>query len=345
MTSEPSAPLPQEQACEALNRWAARGYFRLSNMGDKIFIREVVAGWAYSARLQTHYEQRSVSRAQEPYLGGPVDDHGRPPDPWDIPVRRPGEFRERTESLPVPHTERVGGCTACGGNGRVTCPVCSGTGVTPCPMCGGSGMRQHQITETGRGEQGQPVPVVRVVTNPCGCGDGQVRCIKCAGQRQLDCSDCRGSGQVKSFDRLVVKFLSSHRSNLFDVTPVPDDWFGRLSGETLVDVRKERVDDFPPVNEEVDGRARDLLKRSHEIDEGQTRILLQHLQIDRIPLHEVRYSYAGVDRRLWLCGKEMEVYAPDAPWNRSRLYGTILTVALIGAVLLGGLLWLLFGMR
>jgi hypothetical protein len=344
MSSELPAPLPQEQVCELLNRWAAGGYYRLRNMGDKIFIREIVGGWAYTVRLQTHYEQRSVTHAQEPYLGGPVDDAGRPPDPWNIPVRNPGEFRERTESLPVPHTERVGGCTTCGGTGRVTCPICAGTGVTPCPLCGGSGVRQLQVTETGRGPQGEAVPVVRAVTHACTCGNGQIRCLRCSGERQLVCSDCRGSGKVKTFDRLVVKFLSSRKSDLFDVTPVPDGWFGRLSGESLVDVRQERVDDFAPVNAEVDSRARALLKRSHEI-EGRTRILLQHLQIDRIPLYEVRYSYAGVDRHLWLCGNEQEVYAPRAPWNRSRLFGTIVTAGLIGMVLIGGLVFLLFFWR
>jgi hypothetical protein len=72
---------------------------------------------------------------------------------------------------------------------------------------------------------------------------------------------------------------------------------------------------------------------------------LQHLQIDRIPLHEVRYTYAGVDRCLWVCGKENEIYAPNAPWNRSRLWGMILLSTLAVLAVIGVLIYFLFFAR
>src|SRR5262245_2920051 len=107
MPSETStAPLAEEKAREVINRWADGGVFRLKNMGDKIFIDQITPGAAYTLRLQTHVERRQVRLTSEPYHGGQVDDRGRAPDRWDIPVHRPGPFEERTQHVPVPHTER-----------------------------------------------------------------------------------------------------------------------------------------------------------------------------------------------------------------------------------------------
>src|SRR5262245_54816387 len=102
--------LGEEQARELINRWGAAGFLRLRNMGDKIFIDKITPGTAFTIRLQTHYEQRRVQGAAEPYRGGMVDDRGRPPDPWDVNVRQPASFEERTEIVPIPHTERVQMC-------------------------------------------------------------------------------------------------------------------------------------------------------------------------------------------------------------------------------------------
>ena len=52
-------------------------------------------------------------------------------------------------------------------------------------------------------------------------------------------------------------------------------------------------------------------------------------------MQEVNYTYAGVERKLWLCGNENEVYAPNAPWNRLRLMWTILTCVGVGVLAVG----------
>ena len=89
----PTAPLSEDQAREAINRWADGGMFRLKNMGDKIFIDQIIPGAAFTLRLQTHYEQRKVRQVSEPFHGGHVDDRGRPPGRWDIAVHKPGRTR------------------------------------------------------------------------------------------------------------------------------------------------------------------------------------------------------------------------------------------------------------
>ncbi len=330
------APLSEAEVRDVLNRWAAEGSFRLPNMGDKIFMDPGKVGWAYTFRLQTHYEQRAVTEAQVPYHGGPIDQHGRPPGAWDIPARNPGDFKEDTQTIPVPHTERVSVCGTCGGAGQATCSFCMGSGRCVCPRCGGSAIVQQTIMDTARTGDGNTIAVPRFVQRPCGCGNGRIVCITCGGRGIVVCGTCRGAGQLKTFDQVIVKFLRSKHGDLLDLTPVPDNWFGRLTGEVLRTTRATRIDHVEPYNEEIDKRVQALLDRSHSLENDQSRILLQQIHVERIPLHEVPYRYAGVERRLWICGNEKAVYAPDAPWNRSRL------ALLIASVLFGLIIFIAF---
>jgi hypothetical protein len=337
MSTESHAPaLAEDQAREIINRWSGAGFFRLRNMGDKIFVDQITPGVAYTIRLQTHYEQRKVRRASEPFHGGAVDDQGRAPDQWEVPVRRPATFEERTEVVPIPHTERVQLCPDCAGERRIGCPGCRGQGRTPCPWCGGMGFIQHQEMDTVRDAQGHALPSARTVRRPCSCSGGQVVCRRCGGNRVIRCPGCDGSGRIKTLDQLVVRFQTATQGEVLDVTPVPDKWLGRLSGEVLVDEQAARIDRCASVPEAVARKAGDLLTESHAVDERQTRIILQLLHVERLPLSEVRYKYAGVERQLWICGQEQDIYAPDAPWNRQRL-GWLIAGAVCAVAALVGL--------
>lgn len=337
MSSEPGSPaLSEEQAREAINRWGDRGFFRLRNMGDKIFVQEIVAGVAYTLRLQTHVERRQVRRAAEPYHGGAVDDRGRPPGPWQVRVATPGPFQERTQTVVIPHTERVQMCPDCSGAGRGSCRACGGQGRSPCPLCAGRGFRDMPVAEPGSsgGE-------VRTVRQRCSCAGGLVVCPGCGGNGIVRCGTCAGSGQIKTYDQLVVRFLTAKQGEVLDVTPVPDDWLGRLAGDVLVDREEPRIDRCDAGPESVARKAEELLQRSHALDEGHERILLQKLHIERIPLHEVRYGYAGVDRRLWICGAEQAIHAPGAPWNRQRLTAVLAGAVLLAVALVGLIVFLI----
>jgi hypothetical protein len=340
-THEPAPSLGEDQAREIINRWSAGGFFRLRNMGEKIFIDRITPGAAYTVRLQTHYEQRSVKHTQEAFTGGPVDDRGRPPDPWEVPVHRPAPFQDRTEKVPIPHTERVQMCSRCAGEGRVNCAACNGRGERPCPFCGGAGFLEHQVLATAPDAQGTSVPVPRTERRPCSCGGGLVRCSQCSGRGIVTCADCAGSGKVKTFDQVIVRFQAATQGEVLDVTPVPDPWLGKLSGQVLVEQQAPRIEQFDPVTPEVDQKARDLLSKSQAVDEDRVRILLQALRIQRIALHEVTYKYAGVERRLWICGDEQALYAPKAPWNRSRLL-LLVTGLVVGVAALVGLVAFIF---
>jgi hypothetical protein len=334
-SSEGTPVLGEEQAREIINQWGGSGFFRLRNMGDKIFIDQITPGAAYAIRLQTHYEQRKVRRVAEPYHGGSVDDRGRAPDQWDVPVRQPPSFEERTEIVPIPHTERVQLCADCAGEGRIGCPRCMGQGRMPCPSCGGTGVVEHLALDFGRDAQGNAVPQPRMVRRRCSCSGGKVVCSECRGNRILRCPGCDGSGQVKTFDQLVVRFQAAAQGEFVDVTPVPDYWLGRFSGELLVDAKARRIDSCESVPELITQKVKELLGKSHEVDERHTRIILQLLQVERLPLYEVRYKYAGVERQLWICGKEQGVHAPSAPRNRKRVFWVIAACVLVVAALVG----------
>jgi hypothetical protein len=169
-----------------------------------------------------------------------------------------------------------------------------------------------------------------MIRRPCSCSGGVVQCSECSGSGILTCPGCTGSGQVKTFEQLVVRFQAATQGEVIDVTPVPDNWLGQLGGEVLVDQRARRIESCESLPEIVAPKFQDLLTKSHDVDDRQTRIILQILHVERLPLYEVRYKYAGVERQLWICGNERQIYAPNAPRNRQRVFW--LTAGIIAAI-------------
>lgn len=326
--------LSQDQACDLINGWSSQGFFRLRNMGDKIFLSGMERGVAYTVHLQTQYERRTVQKAQVPFRGGPVDDYGRAPTPWEMNVRLPHSFEERTDIVPIPHTEHVQVCPGCHGQRRVTCSTCLGTGQTTCGFCGGSGVITSQVMQPSRDASGKNVMIPHAVQRGCHCGTGRIVCTTCQGSRFLTCPTCTGSGSVKVFDELVVRFQVAAKGELIDVTPVPDKWLAKRGGAPVLDVREPCIERWEKIPDAADAKVRDLIDRSHDVDANEYRILLQHLKVERIPIQEVRYMYAGAERQLWICGTDQTIYAPSAPWNRNRMYGLFAAIVIpLGALI------------
>jgi hypothetical protein len=168
-----------------------------------------------------------------------------------------------------------------------------------------------------------------------------VVCSACGGNGILRCPGCAGSGQVKTFDQLVVRFQTAVQGEVLDVTPVPDNWLGRRSGEVLVDQKARRIENCESLPEAAARKTRELLEKSHQVDEQDTRIILQVVHVERLPLYEVRYKYAGVERQLWICGNEQDIHAPNAPRNRQRMFWVIAGIVLAIAALIGLVVFLL----
>jgi hypothetical protein len=314
------AKLSTEKVRHVVNRWSSDGFFRLRRFGDKVTVDEVVPHSSYAIRLWSEYEERSVSRASKPYPGGPVDDRGQPPGPWDIAVRHPTDFEDRTEQVPVPHTEAVQTCTTCAGMGLSTCTACQGWGTVNCPACNGKGFRERQVTKTETGPGGAPTTRFETVRENCTCHGGKVTCTPCAGRGKVTCAGCAGSGRVKTYDLLTVRFRVQERVEALNATGVPAEQLRASSGKVRVVEDGKRIETFSSVAPEVDRQANALLHASHAVAGPDTHLLFERLRIEEVNVHEVRYRYGGAPaRRLWIYGDEEKVHAPDAPWAWGRV--------------------------
>jgi hypothetical protein len=335
--SEPSPParLTTEKVRHVLNRWSNDGFFRARKLGDRAAIEEVVAQSSYAVRLWSEFEERTVSRASKPHPGGAVDDTGAPPDHWAITVRRPEDFEDRTEQVPVPHTERVETCRGCGGMGMVNCGNCQGWGKVNCPFCQGKGYRERTETRTETGPGGAPTTRMVTVRDNCTCFGGKVNCTTCAGRGKVTCGTCAGSGKVKTFDLLTVKFHVVDRSEVLNTTAVPVEHLRASSGKVRVVEDGERITTFPGVSPEVDKQANALLHESHA-PRADARLLFQRLRIEEVSVHEVRYRHgSGPAKQLWIFGDEEKVHAPGAPWSSGRLAAVIGGAVAVAAVVVG----------
>jgi hypothetical protein len=285
-----------------------------------------------------------VQPAEVPYLGGSVDDRSLTPEMWQVSVPAVREFEQRVEKVVVPGTERVQMCGGCAGNGRVVCVRCNGQGSALCPHCHGSGWTEHRVMTPGPADaRNRPGSSARVERRRCHCGSGQVRCSACAGNGVQTCARCEGSGRTKSYQELVARFHVVKQVKVLDDTPVADKVLGGLSGDTMIDVRRREIDRADTVAPDVDACVNTLLSESHAVDARQQRVLLQELHVKRIPQLEVEYMYAGIDRRLWICGHEQRVHAPGAPWHRGRYWLLVGCAVVAAAAAIAGLAYMLLG--
>jgi hypothetical protein len=335
-----AAPLGNDQVCQAVNRWSRGGFFRVRNFGDRITLHEVAARAAHTVRLWSEYETRTISRASRPYNDGPVDDRGTPPDRWELPARRPTEFEDRSETLPVPHTERVETCTGCHGVGQVTCTACQGLGLVNCPFCQGRGYRERMQTRTEPGPDGNLQTRMEPVRDPCTCNAGKVACTTCAGRGRVRCAPCAGSGRVLTFDQLKVRFQAEAKNEALTAADVPLELLRAASGKVRVVEDGERIETFPGVLPAVDEAARAMLSKA-QAPRADTRLLFQRLRVEEMGVHEVLYTYGGgAVRRLWIYGDEGHVHAPHAPWSRLRVGAVVGAVLAVVAVVVLAIVFL-----
>jgi hypothetical protein len=320
-----------EEARDAMNQWSDGGFFRFKRLGDRVAIDEIRAHESFTLRLQTQYEDRTVAQASLPYSGERLDDSGVPPGPWELPVTAPQDFEARTVTVPVPHTDRVQVCRPCNGSGQVACPHCLGAGRTSCTWCMGMGTKtvtQHITHINPDGTQSLRPETRTEVCSSCG-GAGRIFCSPCGGSGRQVCSSCRGHGRLKTFDQLTVHFRTATLTAVVDETELRDDQLKGVTGDVLVDKRSPRIESTSGVNPAVDHQFAQLLAKSQAVTENATRVLFEHIHIERILIREVVYRYADSPaRRFWIFGSEKRMSAPGAPiawWRWAALTGVILT--------------------
>jgi hypothetical protein len=334
------AALEHADARYLINQWSAQGFFRVRGLGGKISVEEVVPCASYTIQLKSQYEDRSVSEQTVPFTGGPLDDHGHRPDPWSMPVSAPTDFQDRTEAIPLPHTEHVRTCPACAGKTRVTCSGCGGFGKVNCPHCNGSGFRTRTETRTTHNAQGMPVTETVNVREACTCFHGKVPCGSCGGAGTVVCGQCQGHGRIKTFEQLDVHFRVENQTEAVHETRMPDALLKQTHGKVLCDERGTPTVPPPTLDGAVDGRVAQLLERAKAAGHSHSRLLFQHLHIEHVPIQEVRYRYRkSPPRCLWIYGDDQRIHAPGAPqpWGKlaAIILGGLLAVAAVIALLVG----------
>lgn len=319
MSTATEQPLNTADVRYLINQWSGRGFFRVRRFGDRMAELEVTPRRTYTIRVQTQYEERTVAPASAPYSGGPIDDRGTPPDPWDVPCERPRDFKNHTYEQPLPHTDEVRTCRRCGGAGSVGCTNCQGSGQTPCMWCNGLGYRTRTVFVPARDPVGNPTTRSEMVREPCTCIGGRVTCNFCHGRGTQGCGDCAGSGKIRTFQLLTIRFECPTLEDVLHATKVPEKLLSAAPGEVLVEERAELVERCPPVEPEVERRAAALLERSRPADPRTRRIHFQRIHVKRVQVQEVQYLYRGSQRRLWIYGDDQRIYAPGLPWPWGKL--------------------------
>jgi hypothetical protein len=153
-----------------------------------------------------------------------------------------------------------------------------------------------------------------------------VTCPTCSGNGRITCPSCEGTGNVRTYDQLTVRFCEATQNELLDPTDLPDKLLRDSKGDAIFSERAARIDASPGMPQHVEKCSRTILQKSHAFDRRDTQMLFQDLAVQRIPVHEVAYMYAGVDRRLWVYG-DGQVHAPGAPWRKGRMWAIIGGVA------------------
>ena len=308
---------------EMIDRWAERGFLRIPRLGSKVVIEDRQVSHCDSVRLTSQFERRSVSRECAPYHGGPIDDRGRPPDRWDIPVRRPTGFEDRNEHVTIPHTDTVETCGDCSGDGRVRCSKCHGRGRVDCSWCHGRGYRNRRRTR----QSSDGFTEWETVRESCTCSGGQVDCSRCDGRGRVSCPTCDEAGRVRWFEQLTVTFDAVHRQEVVQTSGMPERLVLAEEGRELLEVEGERVSDVESLGGDTDTRVREMLEEAASLGADE-RLLFQRLTVERIPVHKIRCVLPGRKQfDLWIYGPENKVHAPNSPWRLWLILGVLSVVA------------------
>jgi hypothetical protein len=324
---------------EALRRWTGGSLVR--HRAITVEIRSVTSPGAYHVVLQSFLESRTVARVTEPYDGGPVDapvEETTTASYWALACWQ-APFTPGEKVIDVPRTSEIVDCGACDATGQASCGWCRGSGQVRCANCGGSGSLGRSETRTVTDPNGTMHFERAWTSQDCGCRMGQRACSICAGGGRVPCKRCKGSRRLRSFKQLTVEWIAPVRETILERTALPDHLIAFARGDDAAVEEADRleplVDDGPiRVNADVNHAINGLLAHPHV---GDARLLRQRLAVRGVPVHEVTYHARGRDRRLWIYGADLRVYAPGYPIDRVRFaIVLVMIIAIItGLVVIG----------
>ena len=226
-------------------------------------------------------------------------------------------------------------CSACAGRGRKSCQACQGRGSIACAQCAASGKVLLSVTADGMRNEGACPSCTGKKELPCrDCDDAAAPdCAECANKRVVACSACEGRGSrpcaqcggarrvVQGFTVSIAHKLGYYRSLVRDPSipeaAFPEDpaW-GKL-GATLVE--SEGADAASLAAKKPGGRAGDAFAKvlAQVPADGlgaNSRLILQALSVEEIPIYEVAYAFEGKEYHAWATVFENRVVPLDDPF-------------------------------
>lgn len=227
-------------------------------------------------------------------------------------------------------------CGACSGRGRKSCPACKGLGKIACGLCAGSGKVLLSLAADGTRSEDVCPECTGSKELPCrDCADATAPdCAQCANKRVVPCPTCGGRGAplcpqcggarkvVQGFSYQVAYKLAYYRSLVRDAS-IPEAVFpsdppmGKL-GETVLEWEGEggpAFDGKKPEGAAGEAFARVLSQVPPAGPGPNSRLILQALSIERIPIYEVAYGFEGKEYHAWVGRYENRVVALDDPFG------------------------------
>ncbi|KAK9168246.1 hypothetical protein Syun_000386 [Stephania yunnanensis] len=190
----------------------------------------------YVGTLETFIEERETIKETEPYHGGKVDgkDDGPELGIWELDLRSefPLLFVPHKEiRVPIPHSEVVEKCSACGGRGEFPCNTCNKgeehgfykeNQMFQCSACHGRGLIAHRDGSD-------------TICEKCK-GKGKLPCGVCGSHGLIKCATCQDGGALVTRNAAIIRWktLSTRKvSATSGAASVPDEVFHQAKGVQL----------------------------------------------------------------------------------------------------------------
>ncbi|CAM9317760.1 unnamed protein product, partial [Ectocarpus fasciculatus] len=258
-------------------------------------------------KIEIFVETRERKIKHEPYVSGPLLTRadGTPPELWDIPCAEQQHFRHKTEEVELPYTSQLKTCAKCRGLGSSECTECNGTLEKPCPRCSGRASGDETTCEKcdGRG---------RIPCYAATCDRGVMKC-----------TDCLGSGEVRSFEVLIRKHFTETSARCTGTTISERDLSTAkicgASGKVIYTDTALHV--IPP--SDFTGEVREITRAVEEASSAKVakvtgqgdRVLQQRLTVTQVPITLTKGHHEGQNFHWYVYGNDYVVSVFGYPNN------------------------------
>lgn len=288
---------------DLLNQWsgASRWGLRRPLLGRQAFIHESVSHNLYFYKLTVMYEsRRGVKSKLAPDYKNEQVKIEKKVGLWEVGIPRPKDFSDENEGdMRLPGTTHKVSCTACQSVGRIACTTCKGTGTV---------VRRDTNRPAAPTPDPKPAPTTTTTTTttarPAPSRDIRVLCTDCNGAGQIQCKSCDGVGNLIEHENIVWSRRASSFSSHDDLGKIDESWLKEHCKPKNVYV-EQHEGGFSPAWSRIPELGSILDEAKAGTDEH-TRIVLSKLEIDFIPITDIRFDIGKQNDTAE--GKSLETY-------------------------------------